>query len=87
MFKELGEEVRTIRPKRKCHRETQPGVKFLESRLKEILFNEAHDQVGIGGGHSYAYGSSLYLEVMLGVEGEVVVGKNKLGKLDKELSG
>jgi hypothetical protein len=31
--------------------------------------------------------SSLNLEVMFGVKGEMVVGEDKLGKLDKELSG
>ena len=31
--------------------------------------------------------SSLNLEVMPGVEGEMVVGEDNLGKLDKELIG
>ena len=34
-----------------------------------------------------AHGSSLNLEVMSGVTGEMIVGEDKLGKLDKELSG
>jgi hypothetical protein len=34
-----------------------------------------------------AHGSSLNLEVISGVKGEMVVGEDKPGKLDKELSG
>ena len=49
---------------------------------KEILFKETHEKVSIGRGHMCAYGSSLNLEV----EGEMVVGEDKLGKLDKKLS-
>ena len=57
------------------------------SEVKEILFKETHEQVCIGGGHSYAHGGFIYLEIMPGVEGEMVVSEDKLGKLDKELSG
>ena len=60
---------------------------FLNSGVKEILFKETHEQVGIGRGHTGAHGSSLNLEVMSGIKGEMVVGEDKLGKLDKELIG
>jgi hypothetical protein len=66
---------------------TQSEAGFLESRVKQILFKETREQVCIGRGHSCAQDCSLYLEVMPGVEGEMVVGADKLGKLDKELSG
>ena len=42
------------------------------------MFKVAHEQIGIGGAHGRAFD----LEVMMGVEGEVVVGQS-----DKELSG
>jgi len=42
--------------------------------VKEILFKETHEQVGIGRGHTGAHGGSLNLEEMFGVEGEMVVG-------------
>ena len=47
----------------------------------------AHEQVGIGGGHTGVHGRAFDLEEMMGVEGEVVVGKDKLCELNKELSG
>ena len=47
----------------------------------------AHEQISIGGGHMGAHGRAFDLEVMMGVEGEVVMGEDKLGKFDKELSG
>ena len=47
----------------------------------------AHEQIGIGGGHTGALGHAFDLEVIMGVEGEVVVGEDKLGQFDKELSG
>ena len=69
-FKELGEGVRTMRPKEENGiNKTQPETEFLKSGVKEIMFKETHEQVGIGGGHSCAQGDSLCLEVMLGVEG------------------
>ena len=34
-----------------------------------------------------AHGHAFDLELMMGVEGEVVVGGDKLGQFDKELSG
>ena len=46
----------------------------------------AHEQLGIGGGHTGAHGCAFDLEVMTGVEGEVVVGEDKLGQFDKKLS-
>ena len=55
--------------------------------MKEILFKETHEQVGIGRGHMGAHDGSLNLEVMFGVKGEIVVCEDKLGELDKELSG
>ena len=47
----------------------------------------AHEQVGIGGGHTGAHGCTFDLEEMSGVEGEIVVGKDKLCELEEELSG
>ena len=47
----------------------------------------AHEQIGIGGGHTGAHGHPFNLEVMMGVEGEVVMGEDKLGQFDKKLSG
>ena len=47
----------------------------------------AHEQIGIGGGHTGAHGFAFDLEVMMVVEGEVFVGDDKLGQFDKELSG
>ena len=83
-FKELGEGVGTVRPKEEnVINKTQPEAGFLDSVVKKILFKETHEQVGIGMGH----GNSLNLEVMFGVKGEMVVGEDKLSKLDKELSG
>ena len=55
--------------------------------MKEILFEVAHEQVSIGGGHMGAHGYASDPEEMTGVEGEVIVGKDKLCELDKELSG
>ena len=52
---------------------TQPEAGFFESGVKEILFEETHEQISIGGG-------SLNLGVMPRVEGEMVVGENKMGK-------
>ena len=37
----------------------------------------AHEQVNLGGDDTDAHGRPLDLEEMLGVEGEVVVGKDK----------
>ena len=87
-FKELGEGVGTMRRKEEnVIDNTQPKDGFLDSGVKEILFKETHEQVGIGMGHTCAHGGSLNLEVMSGVKGEMVVGEDKLGKLDKEVSG
>ena len=47
----------------------------------------AHEQVGIGGGHTGAHGHTFDLEGMSGVEGEIVVGKDKFCELEEELSG
>ena len=47
----------------------------------------AHEQIGIGGGHMGAHGRAFDLEVMVGVEGEVVGCEDKLGQFDKELGG
>ena len=41
----------------------------------------AHEQVGIGGGHTFD------LEEMLGVEGVIVVGKDKFYELAEEPGG
>ena len=53
----------------------QPGAGFLENGEKAILLQETHEQVDIGGDHLCAHGSSLDLEVILGVKGEMVVGE------------
>ena len=45
------------------------------------------NKVSIGRDHTFSHGGSLNLEVMPGVEGEMVVDEDKLGKVDKELSG
>ena len=37
----------------------------------------AHEQISIGGGYTGAHGRAFDLEVMMGVEGEVVVGEDK----------
>ena len=55
--------------------------------VKEFLLKVAHEQISIGGGHMGAHGHAFDLEVMVGVEGEVVMGEDKLVKFDKELSG
>ena len=47
----------------------------------------ADELVGIRGGHTGAHDCSFDLEEMSGVEGEVVVGKDKFCELDKESSG
>ena len=87
-FKELGEGVGTMRPKEEnTIDKTQLEAMFLDSGVKEILFKDTHEQVGIGRGHTAAHGGSLKLEVMSGVKGEIVMGEDKLGNLDKELSG
>jgi hypothetical protein len=87
-FKELGEGVGTMRPKEEnIIDKTQPEAGFLENGVKEILLKETHEEVSTVGDHLCVHGSSHYLEVMLAVEREMVVGENKLGKLDKELSG
>ena len=87
-FKELGEGIGTMRPKEEnVINKTQPEAGFLDNRVKEILFKETHEQVGIGRGHTGAHGVSLNLEVISGVKGEMVVCKDKLVKLDKKLSG
>ena len=48
--------------------------------MKEILFKETHEQVGIGRGHTGTHGCALNLKVMEEVEGEVVVGKDELSE-------
>ena len=47
----------------------------------------AHEQVGIGGGHTGAHGRTFDLEEISGVEGEIVVGKYKFCELEEESSG
>ena len=46
----------------------------------------AHEQIGIGWDYTGAHGHAFDLDVMMGVEGEVV-SEDKLGHFDKELSG
>ena len=74
-FKELGEGVGSMGPKKEnVIDETKPETGFLDSGVKEILFKETHEQVGIGRGHTGSHGGTLNLEEMFGVEGEMVVG-------------
>ena len=76
-FKELGVGVGTIRPKEEnVVDKTKPAAGFLVSRVKEILFKETHEPVGIGRGHMGAHGGSLNLEIMSGIKGEMVVRIN-----------
>ena len=42
----------------------------------------AHEQVGIGRSHTGAHGCAFDLEEMLGIEGEIVMGKDKLFELE-----
>ena len=87
-FKELGEGVGFMGPKKEnAIDKPQPEAGFLDSGVKEILFKETHEQVGIGRGHTGAHSGFLKLEVMFGVAGEMAVGEDELGKLDRELSG
>ena len=65
----------------------QPEAGFIELGVKEILLKVVHEQVSRGGGHMGAHGCAFDLEVMMGVEGEIIVDEDKLGELDKELSG
>ena len=52
-FKELGEGVGTMGPKKEnVIAKTQPAAGFLDSRVKEILIKETHEQVSIEGGHN-----------------------------------
>ena len=83
-FEELGEGVWTMGPKEEnVVDKTKPAAGFLVSRVKEILFKETHEQAGIGRGHMGVHGGSLNMELMFGVKGEMVVGEDELGKLDK----
>ena len=80
-FKELGEGVGTMRPKEEnVIDKTQPEAGILDSGVKEILFKETHEQVGIGRGYTGAHGISLNLEVMSGVKGEMLVDEDKWGE-------
>ena len=44
----------------------------------------ANEQVGIGWGHTGAHGRTFDLEEMSGVEGEIVVDKDKFCELEEE---
>ena len=51
-FKELSEEVGTMRPDEEDFTDKmQPEAGLLNSGMKEVLFKEPHEQVGIGRGH------------------------------------
>ena len=52
VFKELGEELGPWGQRRKMSDKTHPEAGFLDSGVKEILFKETHEQVGIGRGHT-----------------------------------
>jgi hypothetical protein len=58
----------------------QPKAAYLKSGMKEILFKEVYEHIGIGGGHVGAHD----LEVMLGVKGEALPSyiKNNHHSLD-----
>ena len=58
-----------------------------ESRMREVLFKEAHEGVGVGRGHSCAHGSSFNLKVILGVKREVVVRMNCLSWIRNWVDG
>ena len=45
------------------------------SGVQEVLLQRSYEQISTGGGHPGSHGCALYLKVMEGVEGEVVVGK------------
>ena len=47
----------------------------------------AHEQVGIGEGHTGAHGHTFNLEEMSGDEGEIVVFKDTFCELEEESSG
>ena len=82
-FKDLGDGVGAMRPKEEnVIDKTQPEAGFFESGDKEILFKETYEEASIGRGHMCDHVDSLNLEVMPGVKGEMVVGEDKLGKLD-----
>ena len=79
-FEELGEGVGSMGPeKENVIDEMQPEAGFLDSGVKEILFKETHEKVGIRRGHKGAHGGSLNLEVMFGVKEQMVVGEDKFG--------
>ena len=63
----------------------QPEVGFKEVGIKEILLKVAYEQVGIGRGHMGAHVRALELEEIMGIEGKIVVGEDKMGELEKEL--
>ena len=50
----------------------------LSHRLGLSSWEVTREQVSIGGSHMGAHGHAFDLEKMMGVEGEVVVGKDKL---------
>ena len=60
---------------------------FIELGAKELLLKVVHEQVSIGGGHTGAHDHIFVLEEMSGVEGEIVVGRDKLCELEEESSG
>ena len=76
-FKKGSEGVRTRWTKQE-YVINKPQPKCIELGIKEILLKVAHEQVSIGGGHMGAHGCALDLEVMVGIEGDAVVGKDKL---------
>ena len=48
-LKELGEGVGTMRPEEKDINKIQSEAGLLENGMEEVLFKEAHEQVGVGG--------------------------------------
>ena len=62
MFKELCEEVGTMRPEKEdVINKTQLEGGLYENGMKYVLFKEAHEQIGVGGCHSCAHDSSPFI--------------------------
>ena len=55
-FKELVEGVGAMRPEEEdVIDKMQPEVGLFENGIKEVLFKKAHEQFGVGRGHSCAH--------------------------------
>ena len=86
-IKELGEKVGAIGPEEEnIINKLQPEARLTKFGIKEVLFKEAHVQFIKVRANAGVHVHSLDLKIMLGVEGELFVGEDELGELDKELS-